>query len=121
MGLVVLSGLCAWVLLATCGRLVRLIAAPWQDAVRSGLPSLRLMLCTLLLLVCAAPFLWHAAEVTATPEFAITPASDIASVSASLPALFATWVAAAVMIIAFGNLLFRVARTSPAIAGEVAG
>lgn len=118
MGLLVLCGLGAWVLLAVCQRLVRLVPMPWQDAARSGLPSLRFIVLTLALLICAAPFLWRtvAGTVTATEVALAVEGAD--KVTASLPALIATWMAAAVTIIACGNLLFHVVHDLGAHATE---
>ena len=42
-GLVVVACFAAWVLFALMQRLIRVIPQPWQDAMRSGLPSWRLM------------------------------------------------------------------------------
>lgn len=111
MGLVVVTGLAAWLLLAVIGRLLRYIPAPWQQATQSALPSLRLIVVAFALLVIAAPFVWQ------EPTAATTPGNDMVPVAA-LSALVATWLTAAVVIIAGGNLLFRLVHAVGAIATE---
>ncbi|HEX3135824.1 MAG TPA: mechanosensitive ion channel domain-containing protein [Planctomycetota bacterium] len=118
MGVLVLAGLFAWIVLALSTRLTRLINLPWQDAVRTGLASLRLMACTAVILLVSAPFLWQTGETAPTAETTASVLTSTDSASAALPALIATWMATAVMIIAFGNLLFRIVHAIGALAME---
>lgn len=114
MGLLVLSCLLAWLVLALVARLVRLVDAPWNAAVRPGLPSLRVIVAALLLPVCLAPFLWHMPVDGATAA----PGTEAQTPAIALPAMIASWITAAVVIIASGNLLFRVVQGLGAATGE---
>jgi small-conductance mechanosensitive channel len=108
MGLLVLTGLVAWSLFALVSRLFGLIPLPWREAVRSTLPSLRVIVSTALLVLVAAPFLWLASD----------PPAEAPDQNAALPARIATWIAAAVIIIASGNLLFRLVQALGTVASE---
>jgi small-conductance mechanosensitive channel len=112
MALLVLSCLVAWLVLWALGRLVRSIPAPWDGAVRPGLPSVRAIVVAFLVLLCLAPFLWRVTD-GAPPTSA-----DGSAPIAALPAMIATWVTAAVAIIASGNLLFRMVQGFGTMAGQ---
>ncbi len=109
MVLLMMSGLAAWVVLIILARLLSLVPSAWREAVRAAMPSLRLIALVLVVAVSLAPFLWQPPVADAT--------SDAAPVAtASLAALITVWLTTAVVIIALGNLLFRLVHA----VGEVA-
>lgn len=114
MGLLVLAALAAWVLFAVISRVFGVIPLPWREAARSTLPSLRVIVLTALMVVVAAPFLWLAGGPSAVP---VAPDQDTPP-EAALSARIVTWIAAAVIIIASGNLLFRLVQALGTVAAE---
>jgi len=106
MGLLVLSGIIAGALLLVIGRLIRLLPNDWHEAVRAALPSIRLIALVLVAVISAAPF------------FGSAPLDErgVATGGAPLPALVTTWLASALIIIASGNLLFRLVHATGLVA-----